>query len=41
MSKVATAVVGTGQTKHTSKRLDVSIAGLCRKRPSGRWPRPP
>ena len=31
MSKVATAVVGTGQTKHTSKRLDVSIAGLCRE----------
>ena len=25
------AVVGTGQTKHASKRLDVSIAGLCRE----------
>jgi acetyl-CoA C-acetyltransferase len=25
------AVLGTGQTKHTSKRLDVSIGGLCRE----------
>jgi acetyl-CoA C-acetyltransferase len=25
------AVLGTGQTKHTTKRLDVSIGGLCRE----------
>ncbi|WP_037062568.1 thiolase domain-containing protein [Pseudonocardia acaciae] len=25
------AVLGTGQTKHTSKRTDVSMAGLCRE----------
>jgi acetyl-CoA C-acetyltransferase len=25
------AVLGTGQTRHTSKRLDVSMAGLCRE----------
>src|ERR1700754_2154831 len=25
------AVVGTGQTHHTAKRLDVSMAGLCRE----------
>ena len=31
MGKRLAAVVGTGQTHHTSKRLDVSIAGLCRE----------
>ncbi|GAA4849365.1 thiolase domain-containing protein [Saccharopolyspora rosea] len=30
MAKLA-AVLGTGQTHHTSRRLDVSIAGLCRE----------
>src|SRR5437764_15319638 len=25
------AVIGTGQTHHTAKRLDVSMAGLCRE----------
>lgn len=30
MKKLA-AVIGTGQTKHTTKRDDVSIAGLCRE----------
>lgn len=28
---VPAAVLGTGQTRHTSKRLDVSMAGLCRE----------
>ncbi|MCI2418074.1 thiolase domain-containing protein [Saccharopolyspora sp. K220] len=31
MGKRLAAVLGTGQTHHTSKRLDVSIAGLCRE----------
>jgi len=31
MAKRLAAVVGTGQTHHTSKRLDVSMAGLCRE----------
>ncbi|TCP45371.1 acetyl-CoA C-acetyltransferase [Tamaricihabitans halophyticus] len=31
MSKQRAAVIGTGQTKHTTKRLDVSMAGLCRE----------
>jgi len=31
VDKVLAAVVGTGQTKHTTKRDDVSIAGLCRE----------
>jgi acetyl-CoA C-acetyltransferase len=31
MSKHRAAVLGTGQTHHRSKRLDVSIAGLCRE----------
>lgn len=31
MSKQLAAVVGTGQTRHTSKRKDVSMAGLCRE----------
>jgi acetyl-CoA C-acetyltransferase len=30
MAKLS-AVLGTGQTHHTSKRLDVSMAGLCRE----------
>ena len=29
--KQRAAVLGTGQTEHRSKRLDVSIAGLCRE----------
>lgn len=29
--RVTAAVIGTGQTKHTTKRDDVSIAGLCRE----------
>ncbi|MBQ6640269.1 MAG: thiolase domain-containing protein [Saccharopolyspora sp.] len=31
MSKQHTAVLGTGQTKHASRRTDVSMAGLCRE----------
>ncbi|TWF95027.1 thiolase domain-containing protein [Saccharopolyspora dendranthemae] len=31
MGKQLAAVLGTGQTHHTSKRLDVSMAGLCRE----------
>ncbi|GAA4614859.1 thiolase domain-containing protein [Saccharopolyspora hordei] len=31
MGKRLAAVLGTGQTHHTSKRHDVSIAGLCRE----------
>ncbi len=31
MSKAPAAVLGTGQTCHTSRRTDVSIAGLCRE----------
>jgi hypothetical protein len=27
----AAAVLGVGQTRHRSKRTDVSIAGLCRE----------
>ena len=29
--KQPAAVVGVGQTRHRSKRTDVSIAGLCRE----------
>ena len=28
---IRAAVLGTGQTEHRSKRLDVSMAGLCRE----------
>jgi acetyl-CoA C-acetyltransferase len=31
MGKQLAAVLGTGQTHHTSKRLDVSMAGMCRE----------
>ncbi|MGZ4516469.1 MAG: thiolase domain-containing protein [Mycobacteriaceae bacterium] len=31
MSKQQAAVLGVGQTHHTAKRLDVSMAGLCRE----------
>ena len=31
MSKKQAAVLGVGQTHHTAKRLDVSMAGLCRE----------
>jgi len=31
MAAALAAVLGTGQTKHTSKRTDVSMAGLCRE----------
>jgi acetyl-CoA C-acetyltransferase len=31
MAKQLAAVIGTGQTHHTAKRLDVSMAGLCRE----------
>ncbi|GDY31611.1 thiolase domain-containing protein [Gandjariella thermophila] len=31
MGKQLAAVLGTGQTHHTTKRLDVSMAGLCRE----------
>jgi acetyl-CoA C-acetyltransferase len=31
MTAQRAAVLGTGQTKHTTKRLDVSIGGLCRE----------
>ncbi|WP_020495430.1 thiolase domain-containing protein [Sciscionella marina] len=31
MGEQAAAVIGTGQTRHTTKRHDVSIAGLCRE----------
>lgn len=31
MSKVPAAVIGVGQTHHRAKRLDVSMAGLCRE----------
>ena len=31
MSKTQAAVLGVGQTRHRSKRADVSIAGLCRE----------
>ncbi|MGH3168426.1 MAG: thiolase domain-containing protein, partial [Trebonia sp.] len=29
--KQQAAVIGVGQTRHRSKRTDVSIAGLCRE----------
>ena len=31
MSRYRAAVIGTGQTDHRTKRLDVSMAGLCRE----------
>src|ERR671934_2031562 len=31
MGRQLAAVLGTGQTHHTTKRHDVSIAGLCRE----------
>src|SRR3954454_22696245 len=31
MAKQLAAVLGTGQTHHTSRRTDVSMAGLCRE----------
>src|SRR4030088_1403487 len=31
MTKQPAAVIGTGQTHHAAKRLDVSMAGLCRE----------
>ena len=31
MAKQRAAVLGTGQTHHVAKRLDVSMAGLCRE----------
>ncbi|HWC84310.1 MAG TPA: thiolase domain-containing protein [Pseudonocardiaceae bacterium] len=31
MSKQRAAIIGTGQTHHRAKRLDVSMAGLCRE----------
>ncbi|HNM97343.1 MAG TPA: thiolase domain-containing protein, partial [Marmoricola sp.] len=29
--KLPAAVIGVGQTEHRAKRLDVSMAGLCRE----------
>ena len=31
MGKQIAAVLGTGQTRHASRRTDVSMAGLCRE----------
>ena len=35
--KQPAAVLGVGQTRHRSKRTDVSIAGLCREAADQRW----
>ena len=40
MTKQLAAVIGTGQTHHRAKREDVSMAGLCARRSTARWPTP-
>ena len=35
--KQQAAVLGVGQTRHRSRRADVSIAGLCREAADWQW----